>query len=352
MNIQIQHSFDPAMECILLLNRRYSQVPDMPKTIAETAEHICAKYGFPASALQQEIALISAVEAQIVEHLSATEQELQLYFASAVGNFSTLAFSLYLAAQDGIDFNSLPGEAQLAELRKLLCITLGCSEEQAWQISDVHSLSDFLNSSNCPLQVKWSILIFWQDPGRHQKRFNAILREASGIFEAAQGPLLPLLEQRVDHLDALFTDERNNHIVVRSGNATLVPSAMVFNAIGMLQNNRHSSGNVLVIAGILYQRIAELVEQYRNSSELIASGGKTIGDARRVEILKLLKERPLCNQELSDALELTAPTISHHMSCLVRDGFVSVSKRGNRIDYSLNRSSLQAFLEVIQATLL
>ena len=40
---------------------------------------------------------------------------------------------------------------------------------------------------------------------------------------------------------------------------------------------------------------------------------KTIADATRLRILGLLAERPRSGTELATELELTAPTISHHL---------------------------------------
>lgn len=63
---------------------------------------------------------------------------------------------------------------------------------------------------------------------------------------------------------------------------------------------------------------------------------KTIADATRLRILGLLAAGPHSGRELADALQLSAPTISHHMARLVDAGVVTVTPEGQRRVYRLN----------------
>lgn len=45
-------------------------------------------------------------------------------------------------------------------------------------------------------------------------------------------------------------------------------------------------------------------------------------------------------------------TVSHHMNTLVRDGFVSMSKSGTRINYTLQRKKVEEFLKLLKMSLL
>lgn len=71
----------------------------------------------------------------------------------------------------------------------------------------------------------------------------------------------------------------------------------------------------------------------------------------RVDILKALKSQPLCNQDLSNLLGLSTATISHHMDNLLMNNFVTTTKRGTRVDYSLNSPAIRAYLESVLAEL-
>lgn len=63
---------------------------------------------------------------------------------------------------------------------------------------------------------------------------------------------------------------------------------------------------------------------------------KTIADQTRLRILGLLAAEPRTGRELAAELELTPPTISHHIARLVEVGIVGVEVDGTRHRYSLN----------------
>lgn len=54
----------------------------------------------------------------------------------------------------------------------------------------------------------------------------------------------------------------------------------------------------------------------------------------------------------AELLHVTPGTVSHHMSSLVGAGFVSVSKSGSRINYTLQRKKLADFIDLLRASLL
>ena len=67
---------------------------------------------------------------------------------------------------------------------------------------------------------------------------------------------------------------------------------------------------------------------------------KTIADATRLRILGLLAERPRTGTELATELELTAPTISHHLHRLRDVGIVRAQADAQRRIWSINHDLL------------
>lgn len=63
---------------------------------------------------------------------------------------------------------------------------------------------------------------------------------------------------------------------------------------------------------------------------------KTIADETRLRILGLLSERDHTGKELAERLQLTPPTISHHMRKLTEAGIVTSTADAQRHIYSLN----------------
>jgi hypothetical protein len=76
-------------------------------------------------------------------------------------------------------------------------------------------------------------------------------------------------------------------------------------------------------------------------SERLATIFKALADPARLRILGLLAERPRPGHELASTLNLTAPTISHHMRRLVEAELVDVAPEAQSRVYSLRTSALR-----------
>jgi DNA-binding transcriptional ArsR family regulator len=69
---------------------------------------------------------------------------------------------------------------------------------------------------------------------------------------------------------------------------------------------------------------------------------RALGDETRLRILKLLGERDHYLTELAQALELSKPTIKHHLAQLRVAGLVTLTDEGSLTYYSLRRDRLEA----------
>ena len=76
---------------------------------------------------------------------------------------------------------------------------------------------------------------------------------------------------------------------------------------------------------------------------------KALGDANRLEIVRLLARGELCACRLLERFDITQPTLSHHMRVLGECGLVSSRREGKWRHYSLNCETLGAFREHIAA---
>lgn len=71
---------------------------------------------------------------------------------------------------------------------------------------------------------------------------------------------------------------------------------------------------------------------------------KALSDPTRRAILNLLKEGDKSAGEIGENFDMTAATVSHHLSTLKKAGLVSESKEKNFVYYSLNASVLEEVL--------
>ena len=67
---------------------------------------------------------------------------------------------------------------------------------------------------------------------------------------------------------------------------------------------------------------------------------KALRDPTRRQILEMLKKRDLTVTEISDAFEMSTPSISYHLDLLKQAQLVSARKNGQFVTYSLETTVL------------
>lgn len=73
---------------------------------------------------------------------------------------------------------------------------------------------------------------------------------------------------------------------------------------------------------------------------------KALGDKNRLSILLHITKKGGCApcSEMHDVVDLTQPSISHHVKILVEAGLIEPEKEGRNFKYSLNINALDNFL--------
>ena len=69
-----------------------------------------------------------------------------------------------------------------------------------------------------------------------------------------------------------------------------------------------------------------------------------LADKTRLKILKLVEREDLCACEIMAALELTQPTVSHHLGILERSGLVASRREGKWIFYKIANPKVETLL--------
>ena len=83
--------------------------------------------------------------------------------------------------------------------------------------------------------------------------------------------------------------------------------------------------------------------------EEVANICKAMSDANRLRIIEMLTSGEKCGCELLEELQVTQPTLSHHMKVLSDCGLVSSRKDGKWHHYSINRERFAEYKEYIVA---
>jgi ArsR family transcriptional regulator, arsenate/arsenite/antimonite-responsive transcriptional repressor len=84
-------------------------------------------------------------------------------------------------------------------------------------------------------------------------------------------------------------------------------------------------------------------------AEVTARLFKALADPHRVKIINLLATSPdpVCVCEFTGPLQLSQPTVSHHLRKLVQAGLLAREQRGSWAYYSLDRDALGRLADAV-----
>ena len=97
------------------------------------------------------------------------------------------------------------------------------------------------------------------------------------------------------------------------------------------------------------RKTAELTQAA--TSDLVAAL-KAVADPARLQIIDILKSRPnleACVCEFTKPLQLSQPTVSHHLKVLAKAGVVERERRGTWAWFRLNQERLDQLANYFQA---
>ena len=76
---------------------------------------------------------------------------------------------------------------------------------------------------------------------------------------------------------------------------------------------------------------------------------KSLSVPARLEILRLVADRPLCVNAITRFLGISQPAVSQHLAVLRHAGLVRGEKNGYTVYYSLNRARLREFRDAVES---
>lgn len=75
---------------------------------------------------------------------------------------------------------------------------------------------------------------------------------------------------------------------------------------------------------------------------------KALCDENRIRILQILRSGEKCACKLLEDMNITQPTLSHHMKILCDSGIVEGRKEGKWMYYSISRSGVETAQQFIE----
>ncbi len=87
-----------------------------------------------------------------------------------------------------------------------------------------------------------------------------------------------------------------------------------------------------------------------SDAERLAALFRVLGESSRLQLLSLIASQPTgaaCACELIEPLNLSQPTVSHHLKVLYEAGFLTKERRGTWIYYRVVPEALQSLCQTL-----
>ncbi|MDR7856631.1 metalloregulator ArsR/SmtB family transcription factor [Tissierella sp.] len=102
--------------------------------------------------------------------------------------------------------------------------------------------------------------------------------------------------------------------------------------------------------GMYFFTLGELKDTNKTQGNGLVTDLKALGDITRLNIINRIAKRPMYIQELSDELDLTPATISHHVNILLKSELITIildERKAKKIYYKPNERKLAELGEII-----
>lgn len=206
----------------------------------------------------------------------------------------------------------------------------------------------FINNNTCiPSDKKWELLQFFLDPNKMKEDFLGLL---SWYYENIYKDIEENINEKVKKYETeLIRDVKRYKkdylsFITNNGYAEEQKNfiAISYFLEGSMSRGNYENENMSYY--IVGYRFKERYSSNENSILSLANTFKSIGDETRVNIIKLLSERPYYGKELAQTLSLSNSTISYHLSALVFNGFIRESKIENKIYYIFDKENMKRLI--------
>lgn len=216
------------------------------------------------------------------------------------------------------------------------------------------AVHDHIKNSTLPLNERTKLFFLYFDLNYTKKRFVHLVDYCYEHLYKPNGDKLEKKHQKgIQTIKNLSVKQLSDIISFDSDSPEKYPETIIIFPSYYHQENRifsydGKSDIAIFIAGI--QMIEKLLDD-SNMEEKVIELSRALSDNKRISIIRELNKAPHYGYELAQKLNLSSPTISHHMRILFRLGLVTTSKYENKIYYEVKKDKLNQSLTEISAFL-
>ncbi|WP_067730562.1 ArsR family transcriptional regulator [Oceanobacillus damuensis] len=253
--------------------------------------------------------------------------------------------------QEFIDFlEELPFEQMMSSF-----LTSGYSIPQSMpDFNDRDEVFKAIQSSILPAREQAKLLYLYFDEKRTKERFINIIKEINEkLYQPSLERLTRIHESSMKKL-SIMDGEQIRELLQRNftkntgrkfKRVILVPSYCYYHASLFSYNEK--TDTVVTLFGT---ETLEAVDE--KSEEDVIELVRALSDRTKLNIIKELNIRPRYGFELAKKLNVSGPTISHHISKLSSLGLITATRKENKIYFEPNHSEIESALRELSSILI
>ena len=350
--MQYKISYEPLYdnECIYLLRNIINN-----KSVQSELERILKDRGGAVSrqALDLWFSSALALEEYVKNNLSFDQSTAQFLFTNRDG-FNFIPASIFFFYDQFI--NKGVGN-------KILAILIYAMDEKFakfdWELNPPAKDKDFfdlIDENITDDAVKLDIFRLYHNFDFYHKCVSTLIEQVTALIKQKLANFTNEIKHCMDYVSQQM--EENSEKFLREKLHLVIDNQAVYHLHpSVYRIDRYQLiGSALIDHCILFGThffdIANLSSKDRIDHETIMFFLKCIADNTKMSIIKLLNGGPMYASELSETLQLSGSTISHHMSALTKLDMVFMQKENVKVFYILNQERIESLWETVRSTLL
>lgn len=238
--------------------------------------------------------------------------------------------------------------------------SLGC-EGLNEQILTFVDLVNSLQQSELSTEEKWLVQQAFIDKGNYLSELADILKEVIVLILECNDKIDWLLIEFSSFWNKKLKDNNIYNYMMQESSVTLdrsksgyviIPSIMNCNSIRFVADGEKTDTpqKDIFYIGCLLDDDFNINTQLDDNS-YIHQCLKLLSDKSKFEILMSIKDKKAYGAEIAKQMNLTTPTISHHMTALLDAGLVTIEKENTKLYYMANKDKITELLDNVKILL-
>ncbi|MCM1254382.1 MAG: helix-turn-helix domain-containing protein [Clostridium sp.] len=234
-------------------------------------------------------------------------------------------------------------------------------ESKIVKIEEPLAVISYIMKMDIADKEKWKLQKIFCDRKEHQEKILSLLDKAVSILRSFHTELEELSTQFCRYWNAVLQAQsitaylRENAMLELGENPLgfrLSPSIIDCNRVTMYMNLENDAKTYTspdnYIIGILFGSDFHIRQSHTRETQVYADYAaqvlKLLSDKSKFEILSYIRDKASYGSELAKHLNLTTPTVSHHMNALISAELVTIKREENRVYYLSNKKKIDEVL--------